>query len=117
MHGTTNETESSETKKIDVAVVYSPPKGETELRVQKGTEWQSFYFITAISSSLEASDPKTAAVQEFKNATDLIRENYDDFWNKHVSEWETCWKSGNITIEGNLKLGQAINSSLYYITR
>ncbi len=109
-------TEGKDVKTVEVAVVYNPSDRRITLPVEKSSEWKKFYFVTAISTSLEGADPKTKATEEFNKALELIKD-YDAFWKAHQDEWEKLWKSGSVTVEGDLALSQAINSSLYFILR
>eukprot|EP00794_Sanderia_malayensis_P018525 gene18525-20383_t len=115
MYGSTNESESSNVPKVDVAVVYNPANAQEKLKIEKSTEWKTFYFLTAISNSLEGSDPRGKALDEFIKAIKLMKTDYSQFFNSHKQHWKEIWESGNVQANGNLKLGQAINSSMYYI--
>lgn len=116
MAGLTNETEDLTVPKMEVAVAYTPGKN-LEMFVSKSDEWQNYYFITAVSTSLETNEPKVKALNDFQNAKLLIEKDYQRFWNSHENEWKKIWNEGIISITGNLKLAQAVHSSMYYIIR
>ena len=116
MAGFTYETEEIDVPNMEVAVAYTPSE-RTELFIPKSDAWQSHYFITAISTSLETNEPQIKALTDFQTASLLISTNYEAFWKLHENDWLTIWKHGHIKINGNLNLAQAVNSSLYYIIR
>ena len=116
LNGFTNVTEASDVSMVEVAVAYFPDD-TIKLAVPSSGQWHTYYGVTAICSSLETKNPKAKAIADFLNARKLILEDYQSFWDSHVTEWEELWINGTIEVTGNLKLAQAVNSSMYYILR
>uniref|UniRef100_A0A6B2KZB4 Protein-glucosylgalactosylhydroxylysine glucosidase n=1 Tax=Arcella intermedia TaxID=1963864 RepID=A0A6B2KZB4_9EUKA len=70
----------------------------------------TFYFVTAIRSSLDSSDTQKDATADFLSASAQVT----TLFSTHVAAWEEIW-SARIEVEGDHRLAQVINSSLYYI--
>lgn len=116
MTGFTKETERKTIPKLKVAVAYTPNE-TVELLVRESDEWEHYYFITAIATLLETNEPDVKVIDDFQNAKMMIDEDYEKFWASHENNWKDVWVNGSISIHGNLRLAQAVNSSMYYIIR
>jgi len=70
----------------------------------------TFYFITAIRTNHDSQSPVEQVLQDLRNARYLqiaLRKH-------HIQEWEKIWEAG-IEVGARFELGQAVNSSLYYL--
>eukprot|EP01102_Stenamoeba_stenopodia_P020574 TRINITY_DN8083_c0_g2_i2.p1 TRINITY_DN8083_c0_g2~~TRINITY_DN8083_c0_g2_i2.p1 ORF type:complete len:574 (+),score=131.27 TRINITY_DN8083_c0_g2_i2:205-1926(+) len=92
---------------VKVAVAYTAPP--TILSIPANTQSQ-FFYITAMRSSLDSSDPLADALNDYATAM----ANATGLFDSHIAGWAALWTSG-IEVEGNLALAQAINSSMGYI--
>ena len=103
--------EEPTSRREGVAVVWGdiPPR----LEIQPSSQTQTFYFITAIATSLDDEDFMTSARQAYTKAI----ENPEELLESHVQAWKELWDEGRIEVEGNLTLAQTISGSLYYTLR
>jgi hypothetical protein len=70
-------------------------------------------FVSVIRCSLETSgDPRAIAESIFAELQDI---SADALYAIHTTSWQELWYSGNIAIEGDLELAQAVQGSLFYI--
>ena len=111
MSGYIKITEEPTSRREGVAVVWGdiPPR----LEIQPSSQTQTFYFITAIATSLDTEDFMTSARQAYTKAL----ENPEELLESHVQAWKELWDEGRIEVEGNLTLAQTISGSLYYTLR
>lgn len=72
---------------------------------------KTVYFITAIVTSLNSTDPLTDASAIYHAAM----AGKAGLLAAHEGSWAARWESGSLEVEGDLFLGQALNSSLYAI--
>jgi trehalose/maltose hydrolase-like predicted phosphorylase len=82
----------------------------TSISVNATGEAQTFYFITAIRTSLDSVMPVDDAIIDFQNALGMK----GGLLSTHIAAWADIWEAG-IEVGGRLELAQAINSSLYYL--
>lgn len=68
--------------------------------------------ITSIFTSFESYHPERDAVQEYLKARQEVLTK--PFFEEHQQAWHNLWQ-GNIKVEGNPKLANAVSSSLYYL--
>ena len=111
MNGSIVETEEPGSERVGVAVIWNDIP--SSLSIRPSSKEQTWYFITAISTSLNAKDYVKDAYMTYLRAIDRP----EALLSTHVQAWHDLWDSGKIEVEGNLKLGQAIYGSLYYILR
>lgn len=111
MSGYIRITEEPDSLREGVAVVWGdvPPR----LLIKPSSQTQTFYFITAIATSLDAKDFVTSAREAYTTAM----EKPEELLRSHVQAWKALWDNGRIEVEGNLTLAQAISGSLYYTLR
>ena len=105
-------TEEENSKKVGVAVVWS--KVPESLIVERGSN-KTFYFVTAIVTTLNTVNFLGSAFDCHEQATILARD--DGLLDAHTKEWARLWQQSDINIQGDLKLAQAVHGSLYYILR
>ena len=110
MFGEIKTTEEESSERVGVAVVSSTVPDSVTLEARTNRTW---YFLTAIVSSLNAVDYLESAFDVYQEAI----KNVDGLLKGHVDEWANLWGKANIEIEGDLKLAQAVSGSLYYILR
>lgn len=111
-YGSINTTEEAKSERVRVAVVWS--KVPETLVIQPRTN-QTFYYVTAIVSTLNTVGYLESAFSYYKEAMMLAKDN--GLLASHTAAWaELCRQSG-IEVEGDLKLAQAVHGSLYYILR
>ena len=109
MYGQIDITETKTSPRHSVAVVWSLiPENKTTI---PNNSTKVFYFITAISSSLDSKDPVASAYDAWKSATN----DKTILFHAHANAWRKIWNSGRVELEGDLKLNQAVYGSLYYI--
>ena len=108
MLGYINETETSDSQNVSVAVVYTkiPPR-------TGGFGVFTKAYITAVATSLDSPNPMKSAIQHYQQAYDMHRTN--TLYAAHSKAWQQIWSHGNITIDSNLFLLQTVYTSLYYI--
>lgn len=111
INGSIVETEEPGSERVGVAVVWTDiPR---RLSIKPSSKEQNFYFVTAISTSLNRKDYIKEAYTTYLYAL----QNAQDLLGVHLKAWHDLWDSGKIEVKGNLKLQQAIFGSLYYILR
>lgn len=110
MYGEINTTEEANSDKVGVAVAWTtvPESIDIEARTNR-----TFYFITAIVTSLDTVDYLRSALDFHQEAT----RNSEGLLGGHSEEWARIWKESSIEVQGDLKLAQALYASLYYILR
>lgn len=108
MSGYIRITEEPDSSREGVAVVWRdiPPR----MLIKPSASTQTFYFITAIATSLDAKDFVTSAREAYTAAM----EKPEELLESHVQAWREIWSAGRIEVEGNLTLAQTISGSLYY---
>jgi len=108
MSGYIRITEEPDSRREGVAVVWGeiPPR----LLIKPSAQTQTFFFITAIATSLDAKDFVTSAREAYTAAM----EKPEELLESHVQAWREIWNDGRIEVEGNLTLAQTISGSLYY---
>ena len=74
---------------------------------------ETLYFVTAISTSLDAKDFLTNAYSAYSSAM----EKPEHLLHSHLEAWKDVWDLGRIDVEGNLPLAQTVYSGLYYMLR
>ena len=111
MNGSIVETEEPDSKRVGVAVVWTDIP--SRLSIKPFSKEQTFYFITAICTSINTKDYIKEAYTTYLHAI----QNPQDLLGVHLKAWRDLWDSGKIEVKGNLKLEQAILGSLYYILR
>jgi trehalose/maltose hydrolase-like predicted phosphorylase len=111
-YGFINTTEEARSERVGVAVVCS--KVPESLVIQPHTN-ETFYFVTAIVSSLNTVGYLESAFDCYKQAMMLAKA--DGLLGSHTEAWAELWQQSGIEIEGDLKLAQAVHGSLYYILR
>lgn len=111
MSGYIRITEEPDSPREGVAVVWGdiPPR----LPIKPSSQTQTFYFITALATSLDAKDFVASAHEAYTAAM----EKPEELLRSHVQAWKALWDNGRIEIEGNLTLAQTISGSLYYTLR
>lgn len=111
MSGYIRITEEPDSRREGVAVVWGeiPPR----LLIKPSAQTQTFFFITAIATSLDAKDFVTSAREAYTAAM----EKPEELLESHVQAWREIWNDGRIEVEGNLTLAQTISGSLYYTLR
>lgn len=111
MSGYIRITEEPDSRREGVAVVWGdiPPR----LLIKPSPQTQTFFFITAIATSLDAKDFVTSACKAYTAAM----EKPEELLASHVEAWREIWDDGRIEVEGNLTLAQTISGSLYYTLR
>lgn len=111
MSGYIRITEEPDSRREGVAVVWGeiPPR----LLIKPSAQTQTFFFITAIATSLDAKDFVTSAREAYTAAM----EKHEELLESHVQAWREIWNDGRIEVEGNLTLAQTISGSLYYTLR
>lgn len=111
MSGYIRITEEPDSRREGVAVVWGdiPPR----LLIKPSPQTQTFLFITAIATSLDAKDFVTSACKAYTAAM----EKPEELLASHVQAWREIWDDGRIEVEGNLTLAQTISGSLYYTPR
>lgn len=97
----------ADSKRTCVAVLYDEIPSVVKVRAGHTT----LKFHSVFATNINYSDP-VAAVQELYLSYQKF--NQKELRHSHIKAWKEIWRSG-IEIEGYLKLGTAINSSLYYI--
>ena len=134
--GAANHSERPELQQTQVAVASNAVATGASLSVGAG-EVKTFYFISAVSTSLDSADPKSSAEQALKAALapqtaaglrasplrylPLCAINGPIFtgclWSQssHEAAWKARWDQGRVEVGGNLGLAQAINSSMYFL--
>jgi len=75
-----------------------------------GRQKQTFYLLTAIRTNLDSSNPEVDARTDFSSASGATSE----LFSTHVEAWKTIWEA-RLEVEGDLRLAQVINGSMYYI--
>ncbi|ELR20704.1 glycosyl hydrolase family 65 central catalytic domain containing protein [Acanthamoeba castellanii str. Neff] len=70
----------------------------------------TFYFITAIRTNHDSEYPIDAALTDLQNAQFM----QGSLRKHHIEEWEKIWEAG-IEVGARFELGQAVNSSIYYL--
>jgi trehalose/maltose hydrolase-like predicted phosphorylase len=70
----------------------------------------TIYFLTVVRTSLDSKDPAQNATRDYYNAYSMRQQ----LAALHISEWQKLWDA-RIELQGNLRLAQVVNSSLYYI--
>ena len=111
MSGYIRITEEPDSQREGVAVVWRdiPPR----LLIKPSSQAQTFFFITAIATSLDAKDFVTSAREAYTSAM----EKPEKLLESHVQAWRALWDNGRIEVEGNLTLAQTISGSVYYTLR
>lgn len=111
MSGYIKITEEPISPREGVAVVWGdiPPR----LDIPPSSKTQTYYFITAIATSLDAKDFLTSAHQAYTEAM----EQPETLLESHIQAWKEVWDAGSIEVEGNLTLAQSVSGSLYYTLR
>jgi len=111
MSGYIRITEEPDSRREGVAVVWGdiPPR----LLIEPSASTQTFFFITAVATSLDAEDFVTSAREAYTAAV----EKPEELFESHVQAWRELWNDGRIEVEGNLTLAQTISGSLYYTLR
>ena len=111
MSGYIRITEEPDSPREGVAVVWGdiPPR----LLIKRSSQTQTFFFITAIATSLDAKDFVTSAREAYASAM----EKPEKLLESHVQAWKELWDNGRIEVEGNLTLAQTISGSVYYTLR
>ena len=84
----------------------------TELKAASGAS-TSFVFSTSIVTSLNSSNPHADAVAAQAGARSAGTDG--TLFTEHVAAWAARWARGSIAVEGDLRLAQAANASLYAI--
>tara|TARA_B110000208_G_scaffold172553_1_gene215667 strand:+ start:271 stop:1575 length:1305 start_codon:yes stop_codon:yes gene_type:complete len=79
------------------------------LIVKKG-ETKTLLFVQSIVTSLNSSDPKTDALDALASA---VATSPSDLLTEHLAAWEARNLRGSLAVEGDLRLAQALNASLY----
>ena len=69
------------------------------------------YFLTAIVTSLNSTDPLTDATKVYEDA--MLSK--DSLLDAHVAGWAKRWEMGSLEVAGDLFFAQALNASLYAI--
>jgi Trehalose and maltose hydrolases (possible phosphorylases) len=108
MFGYINQTETSNSQNVSVAVVYTKIPRKTS-----GFGIFTKAYITAVSTSLDSNDPVRSATQYYQQANDMFNKN--TLYATHSEAWKQVWSHSNITINNNLYLLQTVYTSLYYI--
>jgi hypothetical protein len=72
---------------------------------------KTFYFISAVATSIDSVDPHAKA----QSAAIAALQDPGSLWSKHVDAWMKRWDQGRIEVGGDLRLAQATNSSLYFM--
>lgn len=111
-YGFISTTEEANSERVGVAVVWS--KVPESLVVQPKTN-QTFYFVTAIVSTLNTVGNLESAFNCHKEALMLAKTG--GLLAAHMEAWDELWQQSGIEIEGDLNLAQAVHGSLYYILR
>lgn len=108
MSGYIRITEEPDSPREGVAVIWGdiPPR----MLIKPSASTQTFFFITAIATSLDAKDFVTSAREAYAAAM----EKPEELLASHVQAWREIWSAGRIEVEGNLTLAQTISGSLYY---
>lgn len=111
MSGYIRITEEPDSPREGVAVIWRdiPPR----MLIKPSASTQTFFFITAIATSLDAKDFVTSAREAYTAAM----EKPEELLESHVQAWREIWSAGRIEVEGNLTLAQTISGSLYYTLR
>ena len=111
MSGYIRITEEPDSPREGVAVIWGdiPPR----MLIKPSASTQTFFFITAIATSLDATDFMTSAREAYTAAM----ETPEELLQSHVQAWREIWSAGRIEVEGNLTLAQTISGSLYYTLR
>ena len=111
-YGSINTTEEANSKRVGIAVVWS--KVPESLVIQPRTN-QTFYYVTAIVSTLNTVGYLESAFSYYKEAMMLAKD--DGLLAPHTEAWAELWRQSGIEVEGDLKLAEAVHGSLYYILR
>ena len=111
-YGFINTTEEANSERVGVAVVWG--KVPESLVIQPRTN-ETFYFVTAIVSTLNTVGYLESAFSYYKEAMMLAKT--DGLLTAHTEAWAELWQQSGIEVEGDLKLAQAVYGSLYYILR
>lgn len=108
MSGYIRITEEPDSPREGVAVIWGdiPPR----MLIKPSASTQTFFFITAIATSLDAKDFVTSACEAYTAAM----KKPEELLASHVQAWREIWSAGRIEVEGNLTLAQTISGSLYY---
>ena len=109
-YGLINTTEEVNSERVGVAVVYSKVPESVDFQPQTK---KTFYFVTAIVSSLNTVGYLESAFSCYKQAVMLAKS--DGLLGAHTEAWAELWQESGIEIEGDLELAQAVYGSLYYI--
>lgn len=105
---TTRVSEEASYPDVHIAVVSFPSSPVANLL--PGTT-QTLNLYTAITTSLDSTDPGTAALAAYRSAQ---KAQVQALLESHKSAWHSNWE-GRIEVGGNLGLAQVINSSYYYL--
>lgn len=108
MSGYIRITEEPDSPREGVAVIWRdiPPR----MLIKPSASTQTFFFITAVATSLDAKDFVTSAREAYTAAM----EKPEELLESHVQAWREIWSAGRIEVEGNLTLAQTISGSLFY---
>ena len=104
--GKINTTETESSPKPTIAKVWSKIPTTISAIGRK-----TFYFITAVSSTLDSKDPLKSALESW----DVAMKSPEKLFPSHKNAWNKLWERGRITMEGDSKLSQAVSTSIYYI--
>lgn len=104
--GKINTTETESSPRPTIAKVWSKIPDTIS-----ATGKETFYFITAISSTLDSKDPLKSALESWN----IAMKNPNKLFQSHKNAWNKLWQRGRITMEGDFKLSQTVSTSIYYI--
>jgi trehalose/maltose hydrolase-like predicted phosphorylase len=99
---------SEETYSPLVQVAYASTPLPQQLTLESGETSTTFYFITALRTSLESSNPAEDALQDYEMANVMA----PSLLKAHKQAWQQRLV-GRVEIEGDLALAQAVNASWY----
>jgi hypothetical protein len=71
----------------------------------------TLYFLTVVVTSLNS----TAPLQDATRIYEAAMQEKESLLQAHVSSWAERWGQGSVQVAGDLRLAQALNSSLYAI--
>ena len=112
--GASNHSERPELQRTRVAVASNAVSPNSTLPIGAG-ESKTFYFISAVATSLDASDAESDPQSRAEAALIAALQHPDSLRSTHEAAWLARWNQGRLEVGGNLGLAQATNSSLYFL--
>ncbi|KAK2553759.1 Protein-glucosylgalactosylhydroxylysine glucosidase [Acropora cervicornis] len=104
--GMVNQTEERGSVGCKVAIAWTYPDPDHPINISSSSKEQTWYFITSLATSLDT---------KFNPLSEALNQAKEQLLTEHKAAWKALWDTGRIEIEGNLKMAQAVYSSLYYI--